>query len=322
MLDQHLLLLTARRVHPDLQKLLENSLALKRIKYEKVYYEDGEAAISRKLNLSSAVLCAPGRWLSTSLIKSNKHIKLYQLWSSGFDKFNHKACNDCSIKFNTNCGNNAQSVAEHTLLLMLAASKKVPEMHMRTTEGKWSGNCNGSDMYLLNGKTLFIIGLGNIGKKVMKFASSFGMNIVYHDLIRSHDAEMHGAKYLELDDGLRAADYISLHLHLNQDTQGIINKKNLHLIKDSCFLVNVSRAELVEPAALNEIVQKNLLRGLAFDVYYSEPTNGSEEFLAYHNSIFTPHIAGSTRETIVQCIDYCVANLERALLGVKFDSVN
>jgi phosphoglycerate dehydrogenase-like enzyme len=320
--SNRLLLLTAKRIHPKLQDLLDSALLSKNLEFNKVFYEEGESVISAKLEQSSAVFCAPGRWLSTSVIKKNSHIKLYQLWSSGFDKFNFKACIDYNIHFNTNDGNNSQSVAEHTLLLMLGASKKLPEMHMRTIEGKWTGNCNGSDMYLLSGKILFIIGLGNIGKKVMKIALAIGMKVIYYDKIKNYSAEVCGAEYVDLEHGLATADYISLHIHLNDETKGIINKNNIHLVRKSCFLINVSRAELIDRTALEFVVSNNLLRGLAFDVYYSEPTNGSEDFLNYKNSVFTPHIAGSTKEAIIDCIQYCVDNLHRALLGQSFDSRN
>ena len=131
-------ILSEARVDPRLLSLVKNHLSISQIPFKIALYEDGEDFIHKTLQQSSAVFCAPGRWLSESIISSNSHIVLYQLWSSGYDKFNHTACCKHKIKFNNNRGNNSVSVSEHAILLMLAANRKLVEMDDRVRTGKWA----------------------------------------------------------------------------------------------------------------------------------------------------------------------------------------
>ena len=135
------------------------------------------------------VLFAPGRALSSEVMKSAKNVKLMQLWSSGYDKFNIKDSIHYKIPVANNGGGNAISVAEHTILLMLSVCKWLPDSHSRTVEGRWEGNSHGIDMLLLNKKTLGLIGFGNIGKEVAIRAKGFGMDIIYYDINRASKSE-------------------------------------------------------------------------------------------------------------------------------------
>ncbi|WP_413682938.1 NAD(P)-dependent oxidoreductase [Prochlorococcus sp. MIT 1011] len=317
-----ILVLTAKRVNPLLLEIIYEKFKYRRIKTETVFYEDGQDKIDTFLSRNKAVMCAPGRWIEKDIIKKNSHIKLYQLWSSGFDKFNSKACKDSNIKICTNFGNNAVSVSEHTLLLMLSLSKKLPEMNQRTVTGNWSGNCNGAEMHTLNSRSLFLIGLGNIGKKVAKLALAFGMQVFYFDIKRSIDYEKLGLNYVDINRGLALADYISLHLHDNESTKNIINENNCKFIKKGSFLINVSRASLISDKALSYLINNNLISGIGNDVFKNEPTDGTEQILKYKNSVFTPHIAGSTIEAISECIEFCCSNLDNAISDRKFEFID
>ena len=317
-----ILVLSAKRVNPSLLEIIYKEFKNRNIKTETVFYEDGQEKIDLALSRNQAVMCAPGRWIENEIIKKNSHIKLYQLWSSGFDKFNSKACKDAKIKICTNFGNNAVSVSEHTLLLMLSLSKKLPEMHGRTITGSWSGNCNGAEMHTLHSRNLFLIGLGNIGKRVANLALAFGMKVFYFDIKHSKDYEELGLKFVDIKEGLAIADYISLHLHDNKSTKNIINEDNCKYLKKGSFLINVSRAPLISEKALEYLTDNNIISGIGNDVFKYEPTDGTEEILKYKNSVFTPHIAGSTIEAISQCIEFCCSNLDNAINERPFEWIN
>ena len=312
-------ILSEARVDPRLLSLAKSRLSISKIPFKIALYEDGEDFIHKTLQQSSAVFCAPGRWLSESIISSNSHIDLYQLWSSGYDKFNHKACAKYKIKFNNNRGNNSVSVSEHTILLMLATNRKLVEMDKRVRTGKWAGNCQGSEMYTLFGKTVAIIGAGNIGSKVAKLCRCFGMKVKLVDPAINQSLIDIGCTYTNLDDALMEADITTLHLHLNASTEGIIDKSKISLMKENSILINVSRYQLIANDCENALLSKNIRVG--FDVYQSEPTNGLESILQLPNSVFTPHTAGSTLNAIENSISYCVDNIARALSGNEFDYI-
>ncbi|NDB86161.1 MAG: hypothetical protein EB127_26180, partial [Alphaproteobacteria bacterium] len=294
--------LTEKRVDERLIREVEKRLEFTGLTYEKIFYEEGESRIANTLKAAEAVFCAPGRWLSDELIGENTHLKLYQLWSSGFDKFNSDACRRYNIPFNNNGGANAISVAEHTIMLMLAVSRKIYEMQQRTISGNWAGNCQGAEMNTLNNKCVLIVGCGKIGKLVAKICLTMGMKVLVVD--PSVDSEMCqlGVVYVNMEYGLEVADIITLHLHYNEQTRGIINPLNLQLMKNNSILINVSRAGLIDQGCIKLIKEKNIRIGI--DVYEKEPTSGTEEILGMKQSIFTPHTAGSTLEAVTASIDY------------------
>jgi D-3-phosphoglycerate dehydrogenase len=253
------------------------------------------------------------------LFDAARHVKLMQLWSSGYDKFNAAAAAARNIPVANNGGANAVSVAEHTILLMLAVAKVLPDSHRRTVTGQWAGNSHGLDMFLLHGKTLGVIGFGNIGRRVASRAAGFGMNILYADPVKAPaavEAET-GATHTPLDQVLARADVLTLHLHLTPATRGLIGRDALSQMKPGAILVNVSRAELVDYASLLEALNAGHLRGAGLDVFPKEPTDPGDPLLNHKYVVATPHMAGSTIDAYRTAIEACVANLARVADGDK-----
>jgi phosphoglycerate dehydrogenase-like enzyme len=288
-----------------------------RYEYRQCFYSQSQQEIADALQWAQAVLFAPGRYLSAELMTKASHIKLMQLWSSGYDKFNLVDARRHGIPVANNGGANAISVAEHAILLLLATARRLPEAHMRAVQGKWAGNSHGMDMVMLYNKTLSVIGMGNIGKQVAKRARAFGMRVLYFDLKRLSAAEESelGVVYSELDALLRQADFLTLHLHLNASTNGLIGARELGLLKERCIIVNVSRAQLVDLQALTPLLQEGRVLGAGFDVFDPEPTTGREEYLSLPNVVASPHIAGSTIDTYHMALSNCVQNIDRVLAG-------
>ena len=172
---------------------------------------------------------------------------------------------------------------------------------------------------MLYGKTLGVIGMGNIGRQVAQRARGFGMRVLYHDVRRLDPADesQFGVTYAELDGVLAVADFVTLHLHLNSSTTGTIGARELDLLKPDCVIVNVSRAQLIDLHALAPRLAGGRLRGAAFDVFEVEPTTGREPYLSLPNVVATPHIAGSTVDTYRMAMTNCVDNIKRALAGQR-----
>jgi len=282
-----------------------------------MFYSEPEAEQLKKLCWAQAVLCAPGRKLSKRVIEGASHLRLYQLWSSGYDKFDCDFARACGVPVANNGGSNGASVAEHAIMLMLAVHRQLPAMHQRTTTGNWAGNNHGMDLKMLSGKTLGIIGLGNIGKKVAKRALAFDMDVQFTDLeVQDLQAsQLSNIRQVSEDELLRTSDILSLHLHLTGATNSLLNRENFKKLKDSVVLINVSRAGLVDQQALLEALESGRLWGAGLDVYPSEPTKAGDPVLNHPRVVATPHTAGSTLEILVKAIDRSIDNLKQVATG-------
>lgn len=305
------------RIPEPLRALVVGYLKASAFDYRLCFYSQPASEIAGNLQWADAVLFAPGRFLSDDLMAQGAGAKLMQLWSSGYDKFNVPAARRYNIPVANNGGANAVSVAEHTMLLLLAAARRLPEAHARATRGLWAGNSHGMDMVMLYKKTLSIIGMGKIGREVARRAAAFGMRVVYYDTQRLDPAEEArvGAEFAPMDRALAAADFLTLHLHLTEKTAGLIGERELALLKPQCLIVNVSRAQLIDLKALFPRLASGDVRGAGFDVFEVEPTSGREDYLSLPNVVATPHTAGSTLDTYHMAVQNCVSNIERVFKG-------
>ena len=184
------------------------------------------------------------------------------------------------------------SVADMALALLLALARRVPFGDRAVKAGRWD-RVTGIE---LAGKTLGIVGLGQIGKGVCRRAKGFEMNVIAFDTY--HDeafAAQWGVRYVALEALLRQADFISLHAPGGMDTRQIIGKENLAKMKPTAFLINTARGELVDEGALYSALKHNQIAGAASDVFVNEPP-GQNPLLALENFIAFPHSAGQTHE--------------------------
>jgi len=299
--------------HPDsLRSLIRKQLAETGWELFEVSYDSLEDIESVPLEEIDAVLLAPARHFPTSYMDRLTQCKIMQIWSSGYDKFNIKDAHDRRILVANNHGSNAISVAEHTILMMLGVSRRAPEMHNRVVSGNWAGNDHGMTSYSLCGKTLGVVGLGNIGTLVAERAEALGMEILYSDphVKVNESNNWHSVTFENL---LGSADYVTFHVHLDPSTQAMLNRKNLGLLARKPFLINVSRAELIEKDALVFALNQHLIRGAALDAHYEEPTLPADPLMQLGNVMFSPHVAGSTVDSYEDTVSACISNIGSAL---------
>ena len=239
----------------------------------------------------------------------------------GIDNVDLEAATYAGVLVMNTPGGNAVSVAEHTLALMLSMARSVPEASASTKSGKWEKKkFLGSE---LRGKTLGIIGLGSIGREVVRRAKNFEMKIVAHDpYLSSQTASDLGVSLLTLDDLYAQADYITLHVALTPETDGMFNAAAFAKMKPGVRVVNCARGELIDESALENALRSGHVAGAALDVFRVEPPAGSPLF-DLPSVVATPHIAGSTEEAqeivgvriVEQVVQYLVS-------GVAINAVN
>ena len=303
-----LLWMTIDRHPASLRALIREQLAETGWEVFEVSYDFLEDMETVPLEEIDAVLLAPARHFPTGYMDRLGQCKIMQIWSSGYDKFNIEDAHDRGILVANNHGSNAISVAEHTILMMLGVSRRAPEMHNRVVTGNWAGNDHGMNSYSLSGKTLGIVGLGNIGTLVAKRAEALGMKITFADPgVKTSPAP--GWKKNTFEELLTHSDYVTFHVHLGPETKNMINSANIGLLKKKPFLINVSRAELIEREALLEALESQAIRGVAIDAHYQEPTEPSDELFSFDNVFYSPHIAGSTVDSYQETVRACVENI-------------
>ncbi|PYY21666.1 MAG: phosphoglycerate dehydrogenase [Acidobacteria bacterium] len=232
--------------------------------------------------------------VNAKLIDAAQKLRVIGRAGVGVDNVDTEAATRKGIVVMNTPGANAIAVAEHTLGLMLSLARFIPRADQSTRAGKWEKkSLQGTE---LRGKTLGIVGLGRVGVEVARRAKAFAMKVIAYDPFVSQQL----ARDLEIElaalDLLYAAsDYISLHVGLTPQTEGMINDAALAKMKKGVRLVNCARGELIDDAALLQALNSGHVAGAALDVFTQEPPK-ENPLLAAPNVIATPHIAGSTNE--------------------------
>jgi D-3-phosphoglycerate dehydrogenase len=208
---------------------------------------------------------------------------------------------------------NIVSAAEHTMALLLAQARNVPQAHQALVAGRWErSRWEGVE---LADKTLGIVGLGRIGKLVADRARAFGMRLAAYDPYVSHDrAQLLGVELLGLDQLVAEADFLTIHLPRTPDTMGLINRDLLLKAKPTLRIVNVARGGIVDEQDLADCIREGLVAGAALDVFASEPTTESPLF-GLDSVIVTPHLGASTREAQDKAGDTIASMVQLALDG-------
>jgi D-3-phosphoglycerate dehydrogenase len=239
----------------------------------------------------------------------------------GVDNIDAEAATRRGIVVMNTPGANAVAVAELTIALMLALARKLPTANSTMHAGKWEKkSLQGAE---LRGKTLGILGLGRIGLEVARRARGFGLEIVGSDpFVSVAVARENGIALLPLEELFAKADYLTLHVGLTPQTQGVVNAKTLATMKKGVRIINCARGELVDDAALVEAIKSGQVAGAALDVFVEEPLKNSPYF-ELENVILTPHIAGSTGEAQEAVgIQIAMQVREYLKLGVVQNAVN
>lgn len=183
-----------------------------------------------------------------------------------------------------------RSIAEHAVALMFAASRKIATMDRAVRAGQFKA----MDGIELAGKTLGVVGTGGIGKEMVRLGSALGMKVIAWN--RSGLADDLPATFAELDDLLAKADVVSLHVALNDDTKGLIDRRRLDFLKKTAILVNTARGAILDEAALIELLQAGRIAHAALDVFEDEPIAGDHPLTKLANTTLTPHAAFMTKE--------------------------
>jgi phosphoglycerate dehydrogenase-like enzyme len=210
------------------------------------------------------------------------------------------------------------STTELAFGLMLAVMRRLPQSDAAMRRGEWPLVLG----RVLKGKTLGILGLGKIGTEVAGIARAFGMQVIAWGPTLTHErAAKSGATFLALEEVLKTADVISIHLALSEQSQDLLNEARLRLMKKSAYLVNTARGAIVDEVALVKILKAKAIAGAALDVFLEEPLPKDHPLLELDNVVLTPHLgwptdsgfAGFAENAVTNILDYMEGKLTRAI---------
>lgn len=235
--------------------------------------------------------------IDEALLKDLPHVKVIVRYGIGYDVVNVDDCTKRGIllcNLPTYC---LEDVAIHAMALILDISRKTTLFDREIREGRWNVGY-GYEMHRLSGRTLGLVGFGNIAKKLCVYAKSFGMNVVISDpFISKEKADEFGVKAVSLDELLENSDVISLHCPLNDTTRHLINKNSLKKVKKGALLVNTSRGGLICNEDLIEAVKAGIITAAGLDVTEDEPVKDKNHpLLGCENIVLTPHCAYNSVE--------------------------
>jgi phosphoglycerate dehydrogenase-like enzyme len=257
-----------------------------------------------------------GTGIDTELIAAAPNLRFVQKLGAGLDRIDAEACRERGIGVARLQAGNAIQVAEHTVMLMLAALRRLPYFDRKTREGEWLKEEGRGTQRQLFGKTVGLVGLGAIGQHVARRLAGFNVRVIYSDPTPGEpmtEQELHLTR-CSLDDLVAIADVISLHAPLTPETRHLIDARRLSLAKRGTTIINCARGGLIDEVALVEAMNRGQVSAAALDTLEVEPI-GETPLRTRDDVVLTPHLAGATIENFVNVFERGVANVEYYLNG-------
>lgn len=312
--DRKLIVVTATREMPvdvdTLAKALGPGFDL-----EVVPLPFGDMSLSARENYWRLIARAHGLFVRTGnipyeLIGHCHQLKVISLHGIGVDQVDVKAATEAGIYVTNVPGGNAQSVAELTVGIMLALFRQIPRADLLVRQGQWeAARTVGRE---LCGKRMGLVGYGSIAERVARLAHAFGMEVAFYSRSQKESA---WARQLPLEELFGTSHVVSLHIPLNHETRGMINRRLLSLLRKDAVLINTARGGVVVQEDLLQALQEGWFAGAALDVFEHEPLSPGSPFLTLPNVVLTPHMGGSSRECLTRLSTAAGEDLRLVLTG-------
>ena len=260
--------------------------------------------------------------ITREVIESNPNLKVIVRHGAGFDALDVKACHDNNVQALYAPVANSTSVAETAMLLILECSRNVTVLHKTWVNDFYKAKLK-VRKNTLNGKTIGLIGCGNIGSRVAKRCLAFEMNVLAYDPYKPASEFPDGVEVVrDLDRIFKECDYVSLHCPLTPATRHLINADTLVLMKPTAFLINTSRGALIDEPALIKALQEHKIAGAGLDVQETEPPVEDNPLYTLDNVILTPHMGWKGLETRQRLLSILKGNIDGFINGKPVNVVS
>jgi len=257
--------------------------------------------------------------LSKAILEHATNLKYIGVLATGYNVVDVVAAKDLGIVVSNVPVYGTQAVGQFTMALLLELCHHIGDHNTAVKNGEWTKSKDfcfwNSPLIELSGKTLGIIGFGKIGQATAKMAQAFGLSVLAYSRSPDLRLESETLKYVELDQLLKKADFVSLHCPLTESTKGIINANSITKMKEGAFIINTSRGGLIVEEDLAQALNEGKLAGAAVDVVSSEPITSDNPLLEAKNCIITPHIAWASKAARARLMQTTADNIKAFLDG-------
>lgn len=271
--------------------IYERGLSILRSFADVVLVESSDPALKLAAVRDADALIVRTDIVTAEFIEAGKQLKVIGRFGVGYDNVDVAAATKRKIPVVITPGVNAASVAEHTMGLLLGMTRRVRRWHEHLVEGRFPMRLvERSDD--LEGKTLGIVGLGSIGRKVAARARGFDLRVIAHDPVADPKAAAElGVELVSLEDLFKRADFVTLHVPLNPQTRSLVNTRTIQTMKRGSYIINTSRGPVVDLDAAHAALESGQLAGVALDVFPKEPPDLSHPIFKHPNFLGSPHVA-------------------------------
>lgn len=318
---QDIKVLVTYSVSPELKKQIEAvSPRIKMLDAVELSHGDyrGEPAAKKKMDdILADTEIIFGQILTKGLPARAPKLKWIQLTSAGVDRFLNPELIKSNIVLNNVSGIHSTSIGEFVMEMMLMFVKRAPQCFEMKQKREWQR----FNAAVLRGKTVGIVGLGNIGREVARLCKAFGMKVVAtRRTAGQHSARNVDTLYLssELPKLLADSDFVVLSLPLTPETNKLIGTKELHMMKPTAYLINIGRGPIIDEPALIKALEDEVIAGAGLDVFTTEPLPKDSRLWELPNVIYSPHVSGGMEDYTARATEVFCQNLKRYIEGKKF----
>lgn len=296
---------------------------IKDLGHEFVYYDEkttDKDELAKRTGDSDIVIIANTPYPKEAF-ENAPNLKLINVAFTGIDHVDTDAAKAQGIKVANAAGYSDQSVAELVIGLILDVYRQISVGNKDVRSEDFSGPIQGIE---LKGKTVGIIGTGNIGLKTAELLKAFGVNLIAYSRSEAEEAKALGIEYMDLDDVMKQSDIITVHVPNNAETKGMLSKEKLALMKETAVLINCARGPIIDNDGLAELLNADKIAGAGIDVYDMEPPIPQDyDLLHAKNTVLTPHVAFLTDEAMINrahiVFDTTVAYLNGEEKNIQID---
>ena len=250
--------------------------------------------------------------IDREVIEAAPRLKMIQRTGVGTDMLDMEVLKEKGISVYVNMGVNARSVAEHAMMMILSVIRRLTIVNRNVKNGIWQKQDTGVQSNELGGKTVGILGMGNIGRNLAEMLKGFNVKIVYYDMYRLNpyrEKEL-DVEYCTLNEVLKRADIVSLHCPLTPETRKIINEDTIAIMKKGVIIINTARGGLIDEAALIKALEQGHIKGAGLDVFEKEPPEKTNPLLKFDNVTVSPHMGGLTYEAFQSMMVGAMENIK------------
>ena len=279
------------KIHPDGMEIFKD----RNIKYQEI--ENFEKSFLKENLKDVEGIIIRTALLDKQILSECKKLKIVARHGVGYDNVDSAYLNKNNIALAITGTSNSISVAEHVMTMILNLTKNINKYDDLVKNGNFKNKYELGDFFELFNKNILILGFGRIGRALAKRCIGFEMNVyVYDPLINSSEIEKYNCISINKDEGFKIADYISIHLPLNNDTRNFISFEEFKVFKKNLILINTARGGIINENALFEALNKNIIFGAGLDVFEKEPPINNHPLFSLKNIILTPHNAALSLE--------------------------